>query len=150
MKDLENVGGFKISRCFKPQDFGQITSAQLHLFSDASEIAYGTVTYLRLQNNKNKVLTTFILGKARVSPLKQVTIPRLEPTAAVFAVKVDKMLRSELQLPLGKVTVLDGQYISIEIHKKMRIKGCQLNSNHQRRLRHCTVEIRSISTKPSR
>lgn len=101
-KDLVNIGGFKIGSCYKPEGFGQITSAQLHNFSDASETAYGTVTYLRLKNDKNKVHTTFVLGKARVSPLKQVTIPRLELTAAVLAVKVDKMIRSELQLPLGK------------------------------------------------
>lgn len=58
------------------------------------------ITYLKLQNDKNKVHTAFLLGKARVAPLKQVTVPCLELTAAVLAVKVDKMLRSELQLPL--------------------------------------------------
>lgn len=42
-----------------------------------------------------------MIGKARVSPLKQLTIPRLELAAAVLSVKVDKMLRSELQLPLN-------------------------------------------------
>lgn len=90
MKDLERVENFEIKRCFKPNNFGEITSAQLHHFSDASENAYGTVTYTRLQNDRNQVHTAFVLGKARVSPLKQVTIPRLELTAAVLAVKVDK------------------------------------------------------------
>lgn len=44
----------------------------------------------------------FLLGKARVAPLKQTTIPRLELTAAVLAVRVDKMLRKELQPMLEK------------------------------------------------
>lgn len=44
----------------------------------------------------------FLLGKARVAPLKQTTIPRLELTAAVLAVRVDKMLQKELQLKLEK------------------------------------------------
>ncbi|XP_062414582.1 uncharacterized protein LOC134107160 [Pungitius pungitius] len=100
MEDLESVGSFKVSRCLKPKDFGHVISAQLHHFSDASESAYGTVTYIRLQNSKNQVHIAFVLGKARVAPLKQVTIPRLELTAATVAVKVDKMLSSELQLPL--------------------------------------------------
>lgn len=43
-----------------------------------------------------------MLGKARVAPLKQVTIPHLELTAAVLAVQVDTKLRAELQLPLEK------------------------------------------------
>lgn len=33
-------------------------------------------------------------------PLKEVTIPRFELTAAALAVKVDMMLKRELQLPL--------------------------------------------------
>ncbi|KAL7881128.1 hypothetical protein SRHO_G00033820 [Serrasalmus rhombeus] len=40
-------------------------------------------------------------GKARVTPLKPTTIPRLELTAAALAVKVDVMLKKELQLPLA-------------------------------------------------
>ena len=40
------------------------------------------------------------MGKSRVTPLKHVTIPRLELTAAVVAVKMDRMIRQELQVPL--------------------------------------------------
>lgn len=90
MEDLERVESLKVNRCFKPKDFGQTTSVQLLHFSDSSENSYGTVTYIRLQYNKNKVHIAFILGKTRVAPLKQVTIPCLELTAAVLAVKVDK------------------------------------------------------------
>ncbi|XP_035989853.1 uncharacterized protein LOC118561756 [Fundulus heteroclitus] len=42
-----------------------------------------------------------MLGKARVAPLKQTTIPRLELTAAVLAVKVDRMLKRELCIQLN-------------------------------------------------
>lgn len=41
-----------------------------------------------------------LLGKARVTPLKAVTIPRLELTAAVLATKVDAMLKEELNIQL--------------------------------------------------
>ena len=36
------------------------------------------------------------MGKARVAPLKTVTISRLEPTAATVSVKVGSMLKEEL------------------------------------------------------
>ncbi|XP_063050269.1 uncharacterized protein LOC134445113 [Engraulis encrasicolus] len=87
-------------RCMKPAQFGQVTSAQLHHFSDASESGYGCVSYLRLENAEQEVHISFVMGKSRVAPLKQMTMPRLELTAAMLAVRVDKLLRTELQLTL--------------------------------------------------
>ena len=91
---------FKVDRCLKPEQFGEIASAQLHHFADASEDCYGTVSYLLLHNNHGHVHCAFIMGKARVAPLKPVTIPRMELTAAVVAGRMDKMWRKELQLQL--------------------------------------------------
>lgn len=101
LEDLHKVAKFKIDRCIKPNDFGNPVTVQLHHFSDASEVGYGAVSYLRLERD-NKVHVAFMMGKARVAPLKQTTIPRLELTAAVLAVRVDRMLQKELQLRLEK------------------------------------------------
>ena len=38
--------------------------------------------------------------KSRVVPLKQITIPRLKLSAASIAVRLDKMMRRELKLPI--------------------------------------------------
>ena len=100
LKELKTIEQFIINRCFKPKNFGQVQSAQLHHFSDASEDGYGTVSYLRLTNTRGKVHMAFLMAKARVAPLKQVTIPRKELTAAVLAVRMDRMLTIELQMSL--------------------------------------------------
>ncbi|KAI2644915.1 hypothetical protein H4Q32_024954 [Labeo rohita] len=100
MKDVTHLSNIHVSRCFKPTKFGCTTAAQLHHFSDASEYAYGIVSYLLLENERGEKHCTFLMGKSRVAPLKRVTIPRLELTAAVVAVKVDKMLQQEMQVPL--------------------------------------------------
>lgn len=55
---------------------------------------------MRLVNTNNNVHVTFVIGKGQVAPIKGMTIPRLEIAAAVLAVKVDKLLRSSLQLQL--------------------------------------------------
>ncbi len=75
-------------------------SAQLHHFTNASENGYGTVSYLLLTNEHGEKHSSFIMGKSRVAPLKQITIPRMELTATVIAAKMDRMLKQELQLQL--------------------------------------------------
>jgi len=42
------------------------------------------------------IFCSFVLGKSRLAPLKKVSIPRLELTAATMAAQVDSMLRSEM------------------------------------------------------
>ena len=63
---------------------------ELHHFADASIEGYGTASYLRLEDSDEKVHCSLVMGKSRVAPLKTVTVPRLELTAATLAVKVDK------------------------------------------------------------
>ncbi|XP_033106055.1 uncharacterized protein LOC117108202 [Anneissia japonica] len=86
--------------CLKPHGFGSQISAQMHHFSDASELGYGTASYIRFLNKNGDVHCRLILAKSRVAPLKIATIPRMELTAAAVAVRVDAMLRRELQMPV--------------------------------------------------
>ena len=50
-----------------------------------------------MENGKGNVNCAFVMGKARVTPLKPVTIPRLELTAAVVSVNVSEQLQRELE-----------------------------------------------------
>lgn len=43
------------------------------------------------------------MRKARVAPLKQTAIPSLELTAATVAVKTNKLLLTELDMPIDRV-----------------------------------------------
>ena len=105
LTDLPKLSQFAIERCLKPANFGRIVSSQLHHFSDASEIGFGSVSYLRLSDSHGGIHCTILQGKSRLVPLKQVTIPRLELSAAVISVQLDKVLKRELDLPLAEKSV---------------------------------------------
>ncbi|XP_060574183.1 uncharacterized protein LOC132731902 [Ruditapes philippinarum] len=96
--DILQLHSLQVPRCIKPADFGSIVRSELHNFSDASFKGYGQCSYLRLIDSRNHVHCSLLLGKSRVHPLKQTTIPRLELTAAVVSVKVGNLLQLELDL----------------------------------------------------
>ena len=52
---------------------------ELHVFADASSLAYGATAYFRSVSNNN-VATVFILAKYKLAPLKErlLTIPKIE------------------------------------------------------------------------
>lgn len=111
----------QLSRCMKPPNFGAVRTAWLHHFCDASESGYGTVSYLRFTNYEGYAHITFVLGKSRVAPLKQITIPRLELAAATLAVKVDRMLQSELQIkPENSTFRTDSTLVLNYIHNQTK------------------------------
>ena len=94
--DLLILDKMKVPRCLAPTGFDDVTSVEIHHFSDASTVGYGQCSYVRLINADQKVHCAFIMGKSRVAPLKHITIPRLELSAALVAVKVSTMLNVEL------------------------------------------------------
>lgn len=98
--DLPKLSKFALSRRLKPADFGRVKYSQLHHFSDASEGAYSSVTYLRLVQEEDRVHCCFLFGKSRVPPLKDVSVPRLGLSAATVSVRQEKMLKGELEEPL--------------------------------------------------
>ena len=93
MQELEALNGVKLQRCLKPRNFGKVVHTQLHHFADASQDGYGVVSYIRQTNEGGKFHTSFIAAKARVAPLKPMTIVKMELTTATLAVKQDARRR---------------------------------------------------------
>jgi hypothetical protein len=94
--ELSTLVNIKIARCIKPAEFGTVIHRELHHFSDASTKGYGQCSYLRIVNEQGMTHCAFVMGKSRVTPLKVVTIPRLELTAALVSVRISQLLRYEL------------------------------------------------------
>ena len=92
-----------VNRNIKPLSWGVIVRYEIHHFCDASQLAYGVVSYLRATNSNGKVFISFIFGKAHVAPIKSVSIPRLELTAATLAVKINSFLMQALDIDIDRI-----------------------------------------------
>ena len=101
---LPSLSRISLGRCIKPLYFGDLKFAELHNFADASQIAYGAVSYLRMVDVEDRIHCTFLIGKSRLAHLKPMTVPRLELSAAVLAVQLDKSVREELDVPVTQST----------------------------------------------
>ena len=72
---------------------------ELHVFSDAYEKA---VAYLRTTHDDSHVSITFLFGKARVAPMKRLTIPNLELQAATLGTRLATYIKEELDLHIAR------------------------------------------------
>ena len=97
MNGLEEIATIKVPRCVLPSTPAR---QQLHHFADASEKAYGVVSYLRSEDQEGRIHSNIVMAKSRLAPLKTLTIPRLELQAATLATRQDALLRRELDLDL--------------------------------------------------
>ena len=57
-----------------------------------------------MENEQGEIHCSFVTGKARVAPVKKITIPRLELAAATAAVRLGAVVKRELEIPVDDVT----------------------------------------------
>jgi hypothetical protein len=86
--DLQNLAMVSIPRCYKSKELGEVTSTELHHFSDASMEGYGQCSYIRLTDREGNSDSALVMAKSRVVPSKTVT--------AVVSARVGKFLDKEL------------------------------------------------------
>ena len=92
--DLVSISGLKIPRCFRK--LSKPTDYELHVFTDASDIGFAACVYLRAQYGQETFSLNLIMAKARVSPLRQLSIPRLELQGAVLGARLCASVKKEL------------------------------------------------------
>ncbi|GFW17952.1 integrase catalytic domain-containing protein [Trichonephila clavipes] len=97
---LAKVNNFKIQRCILLPATIRI---EIHGFSDASERAYAAVVYIKCFNESGQSQTRLLCSKSRVAPLKTLTIPRLELSAALLLSRLVKRVVPILQLSIHKI-----------------------------------------------
>ncbi|XP_048001463.1 uncharacterized protein LOC125238232 [Leguminivora glycinivorella] len=76
------------------------TAVDFHVFTDASEKAYGACLYVRSVAGDGSVSVHLLASKSKVAPIKATTIPRLELCGALLGARLyKKVLESLTQRP---------------------------------------------------
>ena len=96
LAELHEVKYIEVPRCLKMSVSASIKEMELHLFSDASENAFGAVGYVRMTDVDGRHSVSLVMSRTRVAPLKQLSIVRLELQAAVLATRMAKTIQREL------------------------------------------------------
>ncbi|XP_071652615.1 uncharacterized protein [Temnothorax longispinosus] len=72
--------------------------AEIHGFADASNVAYAAVVYLKVVSASGEITVTLLAGKSKVAPLKPLSVPRLELSAALLLARLIHFIRESLDL----------------------------------------------------
>jgi len=85
-------------RRFRRADPGPGTKSRLIIFCDASEAALAAVVYIRFEYGKGTYETHLLMAKAKVAPIKDLTLPRKELAAAVIRAKLFQHVAEEMDM----------------------------------------------------
>ncbi|KAL0902136.1 hypothetical protein ABMA27_000080 [Loxostege sticticalis] len=77
---------------------------EIHVFSDASERAYGACLYVRSVSHSGFVTVHLLTSKSKVAPIKPTTMPRLELCGALLATRLCSKVLSALTVPIDSCT----------------------------------------------
>ena len=94
LNEIIRLRDFEIPRTVKPPWF-VVSKVEFHHFCDVSLFGYGFCSYLRLVSSAGDIAVSLVTSKSRVSPIKPITLPRLELSADAAAVKASVVLERE-------------------------------------------------------
>ncbi|XP_067219119.1 uncharacterized protein [Chanodichthys erythropterus] len=103
-EELPNLQRIILPRCYTPACNNTSSIIDMHVFCDASEKAYGSVAYLRVETGDD-IQVAFIMARSKVAPKKQLSMPRLELCAALSGAQLAKTLNSELTLNIRQTVM---------------------------------------------
>jgi len=101
IRDLPKIKNIQIPRCYSYY-MKNAYRRDLHVFCDASEKAFAAVAYMRIETPAG-IEIAFVMSKSTVSPLKPMSIPRLELQAAVLGCRLAVTIKESHDLSIDKI-----------------------------------------------
>ena len=96
------------------------------------------VTYPRQVSVEGEVCASFVMGKSRVVPAKQTTIPRMELVAAVVSAEVTALVKEELDMSFDSETYWVDSTIAIGYIQNETKRPRTFVANRQNRILNLT------------
>ena len=100
--EVSDLAKIRIPRCIGTRS-APVTVRHLHLFGDASPLAYAAVAYLQTFFADGSSETSILMSKTRVAPRQQLTLPRLELMAALLCVRLQIYVVGQLAVELDRI-----------------------------------------------
>ncbi|XP_046142803.1 uncharacterized protein LOC123988070 [Osmia bicornis bicornis] len=109
-ENLNSLAKLSIPRWFNTWNN---SSVEIHGFSDASQLATAAVIYITVSSPSNNSTTSLVCSKTKVAPLKRLTIPRLELSAALLLAKLTKYVQSALKVKINATHLWTDSQVSL-------------------------------------
>ncbi len=100
---LQDLKRLHIPRTYTDTSLSKAVKTELCVFTDASTKAIGAVAYIRAVQEDGHIEVSFVMGKAKLAPLSEPTIPRLELCAAVLGAEMADLIQDEIDLKLDAI-----------------------------------------------
>ena len=94
---------------------------KLHVFCNASLEATAAVAYIKTNSSQGTTIR-FPMGKTRVAPLRQTTIPRLELQASLYAARLKKTIEDEMDFKFDKIFLWSDSTTVLSWIKNFKLK----------------------------
>ena len=78
---------------------------RLLCFCDASSLAYATTVYLIQRSETSESRSDLLFSKARLAPLKEMTIPRLELMTVLIGVRCVNFVKEQLKISVEGIKI---------------------------------------------
>lgn len=130
---LQCLTNLHISRTYVSFFMSQATFVELCVFADASVKAIAAVAYLRVTHEDGHNEVGFVMGKAKLAAVPELTIPQLELCAAVLAVEMSELFKEELKIEVNRtVFYTDSKVVLGYISNQNRRFHVYVNNRVQR------------------
>lgn len=112
---------------------------EIHGFSDASQQAFGACVYVRTVDSENGIQSRLLCAKSRVAPIKALTIPKLELSAALLLSKLVKEVYESRGLNIDEIYLWCDSSVALSWIRSPAIHFNQFVSNR-------VSQIQSLTT----